>query len=134
MEKLISLNVKCPKCKKSLMDPYRLINKKPSIRVDIEVNGKKGKFRLCSYYGCFNHESDIELPKGEILTVHCPKCHEELISNHICEECGAQMIPLSLDKGGRIYICSRIGCKKHYLNFENVSDALRKMYNEYGYF
>jgi predicted RNA-binding Zn-ribbon protein involved in translation (DUF1610 family) len=134
MEKLIALKVKCPKCKKSLMDPYHNINGKPSIAIDIEVKGEKGKMMLCSYYGCYEHKSTIELPENEIITFFCPNCNEKLISKNVCEECNAPMIPLSFEKGGRLYICSRLGCTKHYLNFENVSDALRKMYNEFGYF
>jgi len=134
MDKLIALKVKCPVCKKSLMDPYHVINGKPSIRLEIKIDGKMENLRLCAYYGCFDHETRIEIPKGEILDFYCPNCQEELISTHKCEECGAPMVPLALEKGGRIYICSRMGCKKRYLNFEKVSDALRKMYNEFGYF
>ncbi len=134
MEK-VALNVKCPHCKKSLMDPYHRIHEKPSILLDIESGGKKGKIRLCSYYGCYTHESTIELKEGEIVHLFCPHCHEELISkSKTCSECNAPMIPLALQKGGRVYICSRVGCNKHFLSFENISEALTRLYNEYGNF
>jgi methionyl-tRNA synthetase len=134
MEKLIALKIKCPKCKKSMMDPYHQINGKPSILMDIESDGEIGKIRLCAFYGCYDHEATIELKDKSIVKFSCPSCKEELVSKNVCEACGAPMVPMSMEKGGRIYICSRKGCSEHYINFENVSDALRKMYNEFGYF
>ena len=117
-----------------MMDPYHQINGKPSILLDIESNKLKGKIRLCAYYGCYDHEATIELKDQDVVKFSCPSCKEKLVSKNVCETCGAPMVPLSMEKGGRIYICSRKGCSEHYINFENVSDALRKMYNEFGYF
>lgn len=134
MKNLIALRTKCPHCKKSFMDPYDQINGKPSIKVDIEANGKKGRLRLCSYYGCFDHKSSIELPKDKPIKFFCPHCNKELTSSNKCEECGAPMIPFALEKGGKVYICSKVGCKKHFISFQDVSDALRKLYNEFGDF
>ena len=134
MEKFVAIKVKCPKCKKSLMDPYHPFHNKPSILLNIEVNGKKGKQRLCSYYGCYDQETTIEVLDQEVMKYSCPSCNEDLVSANRCEECNAPMIPLSMEKGGRMFVCSRRGCKAHYLHFENVSDGLRKLYNEFGYF
>ncbi len=134
MEKFVALKVKCPRCKKSLMDPYHTLHGKPTILLNIEHNNEKGKIRLCSYYGCYDSEADIELVDNELIHFFCPHCNEELTSKNHCEECDAPMVPLSMEKGGRIYMCTRKACNKHYLNFENVSDGLRKMYNEFGYF
>jgi len=134
MEKFVPLRVKCPKCKKTFMDPYNTLHDKPTILLDVESKDEKGKMRLCSYYGCYDQKASIEIGDQEIVKYSCPSCKEELISKNICEECEAPMVPFSMEKGGRIYICSRKGCHKHYLNFENVSDGLRKMYNEFGYF
>jgi hypothetical protein len=117
------------------MDPYHQIKGKSSILLEFKAdNGQMHKLRLCSYYGCYEHESTVEIKDQTIPSFFCPHCHEELMSNHLCEECEAPMIPFSMEKGGRLFICSRKGCKQHYLNFKNVSDGLRKLYNEYGYF
>lgn len=117
------------------MDSYHQIKGKSSILLDIKTDdGQIHKLRLCSYYGCYEHESTVELKDQAVVRFFCPHCHEELTSHHLCEECAAPMVPLSMEKGGRLYICSREGCKQHYLNFKNVSDGLRKLYNEYGYF
>ena len=134
MENMVALNVKCPHCKKSLMDPYHRIHEKPSILLDIEARNGKGKIRLCAYYGCYTHESSVELVKDEEVKLFCPHCGEELISKNKCDECGSPMLPLTLQKGGRVFICSRVGCTKHFISFENISEALTRMYNEFGYF
>ena len=134
MEKL-ALNIKCPHCKKSLMDPYHRIHEKPSILLDVKAESGEGKLRLCAYYGCYTHESTIGLKEGEIVHVYCPHCHKELVSqSKFCSECKAPMIPLAMQRGGRVYVCSRVGCKKHFLSFENISEALTRLYNEYGNF
>ncbi len=134
MEKFVALKIKCPRCNKSLMDPYHQINGKPSIALDVASDTEKGKIHLCAYYGCYEHKSTIKLKDKEIVKLSCPSCSEELSGENKCDTCGAPMVPLSMEQGGRLYICSRNGCSEHYLNFENVSDALRKMYNEFGYF
>jgi hypothetical protein len=35
--------------------------------------------------------------------------------------------------GGKLGVCSRRGCKNHLVEFEDLSNALRKLYQEYGY-
>jgi hypothetical protein len=42
------------------------------------------------------------------------------------------MINFNMDIGGRVSLCSRKGCQKHYVAFENVQDELRKFYDAYG--
>ena len=133
MSKIISVKVKCPHCMKSLMDQEHLIVEKPSIKLNIEMGDNRGIIRLCSIYGCYEHESDIDLPKGEVARIFCPHCNKEMISEEKCDVCEAHMIPLILEMGGRVSICSRSGCTKHYVAFEDLSDAIRKFYKEYGY-
>jgi hypothetical protein len=43
------------------------------------------------------------------------------------------MVPFYLDMGGKVSICSRSGCKNHHVEFEDLSMALRKLYQEYGF-
>ncbi|OYT14156.1 MAG: hypothetical protein B6I19_01370 [Bacteroidetes bacterium 4572_114] len=42
------------------------------------------------------------------------------------------MINFNLDMGGRVSICSRNGCQNHAVEFEDLSLALKKLYQEYG--
>jgi predicted RNA-binding Zn-ribbon protein involved in translation (DUF1610 family) len=134
MEKYIAIQVKCPECGKSLMNPYVTIHDKPTIKLNIEHGGQRGVINLCAFYGCTEHTGSIAQEKGTISRFSCPHCEAELISTHTCKECEAPMVPFAMEKGGVLHMCSRRGCNSHYLNFQNLSDALRKMYNEFGYF
>ncbi|MBT3209292.1 MAG: hypothetical protein HN704_02435 [Bacteroidetes bacterium] len=130
--KKISLRVKCPVCHESLLDEKYLINDVPSVKLNIETDGKRGNIRLCSTYSCFNHESSIEIGENAVVDFFCPECNQKLISNTTCSECDAPLIPFVIESGGKVLICSRKGCDKHFVAFENISDAMRKMHDEYG--
>ena len=128
---LISMKVKCPQCHKSLMDYTHYLNAKPSIKLHIEVKGKSGAINLCSSYGCYEKVSNVELVDNEISRLSCPFCKKELPSPAKCEECGAPLVGFDLEKGGKVHVCSRIGCKKHYVTFEDIYDTLTQFYKEY---
>lgn len=132
MPKKISLSVKCPHCGTSFMDENRLLNNKPSIKLNIETSRARGIIRLCSIYGCFDHQSNIILEENEVAKFFCPHCNKEVISQDVCNVCEAPMIPLNLKTGGTVYICSRKGCSKHFLAFEDIDTEIRIFYNEYG--
>ena len=134
MNKYIALSIKCPHCGKSLMNPYFTVHNNSSVKLEIAHGKERGIINLCAFYGCVDHSSSIEVKEGEITQFFCPKCKVELVSEIPCKVCGAPLVPFSMQKGGRLYMCSRKGCNSHYLGFLNVSDALRKMYNEFGYF
>lgn len=133
MDKIISFNVKCRHCHHSLMDNEHYLTDLPSIKLNIEVVGNRGVIWLCSIYGCYHHESDLNIPENEIVEFYCPHCNKKLHTEELCESCQAPMVQFLLDMGGRVNICSRSGCKKHYVTFEDISDAINKFYKEYGY-
>jgi hypothetical protein len=130
---LISLKVKCPHCSKSLMDHTMFLNAKPSIKIRVEFRGKQGIINLCSTYGCFDKQSSLQLIDGEIVDLMCMHCKKKLNSQNVCDLCGAPIVDFSLDKGGKVHFCSRIGCKKHYVSFEDIYDTLTSFYHEYDY-
>jgi ssDNA-binding Zn-finger/Zn-ribbon topoisomerase 1 len=132
MYELISLKLKCPVCGKSLMDDKHLVDNEPSILLNVEIAGKKGIIRLSSIYGSYNYLTDIEMPKGEVARFTCPHCESHITSDSECLSCGANMVPFYLDMGGKVTICSRSGCQNHFVEFEDLSVALKKMYQEYG--
>jgi len=132
-KKLISLKVRCPHCDKSLMDHTLFLNAKPSIRVRVEIQHKQGILHLCSSYGCFDKHTDIELTKGEIAVLTCTNCKKDLKGSHFCDLCGAPIVDFKLDKGGNVHFCSRIGCEKHYVSFEDIYSTLTSFYHEYDY-
>jgi len=129
----ISLKVKCPQCNKSLMDYTRYLNAKPSIKLQIEVQGRHGLINLCSTYGCYEKIGNIDLVDKEITRLSCSFCKKELPASTTCDECGAPVVDLALEKGGKVHVCSRIGCKKHYVTFEDIYDTFTELFNEYDY-
>ncbi|HSG68397.1 MAG TPA: hypothetical protein VK994_06810 [Bacteroidales bacterium] len=132
MYELISLKLKCPVCGKSLMDDSKLVDNESSILLNVEIGGKKGEIHLSSIYGSYNYHTDLEMPEGEEAKFSCTHCHAEITSEAQCLTCGAHMVPFYLDMGGKVAICSRSGCKNHFVEFEDLSIALRKLYQEYG--
>ncbi len=133
MYDLMSLKLKCPVCGTSLMDHQRLVDNEPSIRLKIKAGEKKGTINLSSIYGSYNYTTDIEIIKNEIAEFNCPHCSAHISCDQNCLSCDAPMIPLYLDTGGKVSFCSRSGCKNHKAEFEDLSIALSKFYQEYGY-
>lgn len=127
----IALQVKCPVCQKSLMDRRHKLDGQPSIALNVGLKGKKGWLRLSPVYGSYKLESELDLPEGAVLKLHCPKCEAELVSKVHCDKCKAPMAPLLLREGGKVLICLRRGCKKHFLEFEDAGEALSRFYNSY---
>ena len=133
MTSVVSVSARCPLCKKSLMDYERVLNGRPSIKMNIQGGGKRGTIHLCSIYGSYDHESDINLENVDITEFSCPSCNQLLNGNENCDKCGAPLVSLSMDVGGKVTICSRKGCLKHFVAFEDVYDSMRKFYSEYGF-
>jgi Zn finger protein HypA/HybF involved in hydrogenase expression len=133
MYDLLSLKLKCPVCSASLLDHQRLVDNEPSIRLKIKIGENKGTINLSSIYGSYNYIADIEIRKDEIAEFNCPHCEAQITSDQHCLTCDAPTIPLYLDMGGKVSFCSRSGCKNHKVEFEDLSIALNKLYQEYGF-
>ena len=131
---MIQVNVKCPRCGKSLMDEKRKIDGNPSVKMLIEYEKKKRFLHLSSLYGSYNVETELFVPEKKTALFFCPHCQNELKSTRICEVCQAPMVPFNFVSGGVIQICSRRGCKKHLIEFDNPESELSAFYDEYGPF
>ncbi|MEE4259243.1 MAG: hypothetical protein V2I62_05750 [Bacteroidales bacterium] len=131
MKKKISLQVKCPNCRESLMDNENLLSDYPSIRLNIVTPEDRGTINLCSLFECFDHTSNIDIKTNTIVDFYCPKCNQELTVKEECKLCGAPMVTFVLKAGGRVSICSRKGCSNHYLTFQDLTQELSRFYNEY---
>jgi len=125
----IYLYARCPICKHTLMDNDQKVDGRPGIRLGIKTSEIDGEIILSSVYESYNYRCDIEFPKNEIVTFSCLFCNEILTSKFECEYCGAPMVPLDMDIGGKVSICSRSGCKGHFLEFEDITTALKKLYH-----
>ena len=133
MYNFLSLNLKCPHCSAALMDPDTLVDNATSIALHIDIAKKKGDINLSSIYGSYNYICNVNCPADDIAVFSCPQCGKDLNTKAECKVCKAPMASLILDMGGKISYCSRSGCKNHSVEFEDLNNALRKMYQEYGY-
>lgn len=128
---MVNLKVKCPYCGKSLMNSEHKIDRLSSIELKITYAGKNAPIYLSSKYGSYSIQSSLVPPKGKVAGFRCPHCDADLKSTRKCEMCGSQMISLVLNKGGSVQVCSRSGCRKHLLEFQNPDDELEAFYKAY---
>jgi NADH-quinone oxidoreductase subunit E len=118
---IFPVEVSCPKCNHSLMDPSRIIDDYPSIRVTASFGRNHGWLTISSMYGSYKVFSEYEIPKETVVHFFCPHCHAELKGATNCVLCGAPMIPMIVSGGGMVQICSRKGCKNHMLDLSGVN-------------
>ncbi|MBI4669020.1 MAG: hypothetical protein HY747_07515 [Elusimicrobia bacterium] len=131
---MIQVDLKCPHCGHSLMDEQNRIDDHPSVRVTAKFGNKKGDLRLSSLYGSYKIDISVPCPKGKVAQLFCPHCRLELKTTRICEICRAPMAAFGFKEGGTIQVCSRRGCKKHLIEFEDPEAELRLFYNKYSTF
>ncbi len=115
-QRIFPVEVSCPRCNLSLMDPDHPVDGYPSIRVTLSFGSEHGWLRLSCLYGSYTVESEYKIPQDTLVNFFCPHCHAELNGTSSCPECGARMIPLIVRRGGVVQICSRRGCKGHMLD------------------
>jgi NADH:ubiquinone oxidoreductase subunit E len=113
---IFPVEVSCPRCNHSLMDPTHEIDHYPSIRVTVSTGKTHGWLRLSSMYGSYNVFSQYEIPDDAVVHFFCPHCHAELIGANDCPLCKAPIVPMIVSGGGVVQICSRRGCKTHMLD------------------
>ncbi len=128
----LQVNVKCPYCKKSLMDKAMIIEGYPSVKVMIQHRNRQGLLYLSSIYGSYTIHSEVHVPMDEIVLFFCPHCQSSLLTNDMCERCHVPMTVFELMNGGKVQICSRRGCKKHLIEFSDLSQEISAFYEEYS--
>jgi len=115
-KRIFPINVSCPHCNHALKDETFAIDDCPSIRVTISTDHKQGWLRLSCLYGSYNFASEFDVSVGEVVSFLCPHCGVEFSSTLDCSVCTARMVPMLIDGGGVMQICSRRGCKNHMLD------------------
>jgi NADH-quinone oxidoreductase subunit E len=115
-KRIFPIDVSCPHCNHSLIDESFAIDGHPSIKVSVSFDHKKGWLRLSSLYGSYNLSSELEVPLGSVVSFICPHCSVEIPSTSSCSTCGAPIVPMLVDGGGIVQICSRCGCRNHMLD------------------
>jgi NADH-quinone oxidoreductase subunit E len=120
-ERIFPVELSCPRCNHSLMDPEQLVDGLPAIRVSISFNQQHGWLLLSSLYGSYAVASEHAIPEQSVAEFFCPHCHGELIGGTPCPECETQMVPMIVRGGGVVQICPRRGCKGHMLDLSGVN-------------
>ncbi len=115
-ERIFPIDANCPHCNHSFKDETFSIDGYPSLKINTAVDGKQGWVRLSCLYGSCNVASEFEIPEGTIVKFLCPHCNSQIQSTCDCSECTAPMIPMLVDGGGIMWVCSRRGCKNHILD------------------
>ncbi|MCG2726820.1 MAG: class I tRNA ligase family protein [Elusimicrobia bacterium] len=128
---MINISVKCPHCGKSMMSAKKKMSGKSAIEVKITYAGKNAHLYLSSIYGSYDTELGLNIPLGKIAGFRCPHCRADLKSTRKCDICSAQMVAFDLKDGGQVQICSRRGCKKHILEFQDPKSELQAFYKSY---
>ena len=115
-KRIFPIDVNCPHCNRSLMDETFPIDGHPSIQVDISYNHEDGCLRLSCLYGSYHVSTELDVPVDTVVRFFCPHCRVEIPSTSDCAMCGAPMLPMLVNGGGLLKICSRRGCKNHSLD------------------
>ena len=115
-KRIFPINVSCPHCNHSLKDETFAIDGYPSILVNVSFDYKQGWLRLSCLYGSYNFASEFDVSTGLVVSFLCPHCGVEFPSTSDCSMCTAPMVPMLVEGGGIVQICSRRGCKNHMLD------------------
>ena len=115
-QRIFPVEISCPHCNHSFKDETFTIDGYPSLKINIAMDHQQGWIRLSCLYGSYNVSTEFEIPEGKIVDFICPHCNLQIRSTSDCSQCGAPMIPMLVDGGGIVRICSRRGCKSHILD------------------
>jgi NADH-quinone oxidoreductase subunit E len=115
-QRVFPVEVSCPRCNHSLMDPDFILDGHPGIRITVAFGNKHGWMVLSSLYGSYKVESLHEMTHDTVARIFCPHCHGQLIGGSKCRDCSAPMVPMIVRGGGVVQICSRRGCHGHMLD------------------
>jgi len=110
------VDVSCPRCSHSLLDPDFPVDGHPSVRCSVAFDGGHGWVRLSSVYGSSSLAAERDIPVGTVARFFCPHCHAQLAGMSTCPACEAPMVPMMVRGGGILWICSRRGCENRMLD------------------
>jgi len=115
-ERIFPIEASCPHCNHSFKDETFSIDGYPCLKINFSMDHKVGWIRLSCLYGSNSVSTQFEIPDGMVVNFICPHCNSEIHSTTECSQCGAPMIPMLVDGGGIVRICSCRGCKNHMLD------------------
>jgi predicted RNA-binding Zn-ribbon protein involved in translation (DUF1610 family) len=110
------IDLTCPRCNHSLMDPSHVLDGHPSIRLTSSFLFEERCVRIFWAGRSPIVESVPEIPAGTHVDFFCPHCHAELARGATCARCGDPMVAMLLREGGSLQVCPRPGCESHILD------------------
>jgi len=113
------------------MDEEMLIEDASSIKLIINTSGGSGLIWLSSLYGSYDYISDVRLPGDGHTTFLCPHCLQDLATEKKCHLCNANIVTLRVTDGSSVSFCSRNGCKKHFVEYDDYCSALKKIEHDH---
>ncbi|HQG30498.1 MAG TPA: NAD(P)H-dependent oxidoreductase subunit E [Deltaproteobacteria bacterium] len=119
--RIFPLEVSCPVCRKSLMSPDHHIDGRPSVSLEVSLDGRRDRLHFSSLYGSRTPASGSEIPPSSVSRFHCPHCRNEIPCFSDCLECGSPMAALYIREGVVWEICTRRGCPGHMLNLRHIN-------------
>ncbi|MBN2541364.1 hypothetical protein JXI42_00705 [bacterium] len=130
---MFKIDVRCPVCNKILVVPEVKIDNEPAIFTEVSYEGKWYPLYLSSLYGSYNILSEVEIKQGDMVKFRCPFCKASLMSKTQCEACEAPLVHFGLvETGGIGELCSRNGCRKHYIKFKDIEEELKVFLKTYN--
>jgi len=111
----------CTRCGESIINEKVKINGYPSIEMVAEFSNHLGKkirvhIHLSSIWGDYEKkvENDLQIPRGTVLKLSCPKCGKEFLISGKCTRigCRGQLITLLTDEE-IINACNIYDCHEH---------------------
>jgi len=120
-ERVFPLEVRCPRCNHSLMDASAPLGGHASVALTVLAGSRTGRLWLSAMYGFYAFQSTDGFADGMVVRMFCPHCAGELSGMSTCPECAAPFVPLLVEGGAILQMCSRLGCPGHLLDLSGVN-------------
>jgi hypothetical protein len=112
------------------MEPGVQVDALDSILFQAKVGNSRGHLYLSQIYGSYNKIFEqVDDISGSIVECFCSRCSTPFPVVGTCKF-KAPIISLNLKDGGNINVCTRNGCKKHSLEFEDIDEAFSLFQNQ----
>jgi NADH:ubiquinone oxidoreductase subunit E len=115
------VRVRCPRCNHGLTDDGHRLLGHPAIRLLATSGERTERLWLSGLYGAHAADSDQQLRDGVLLRFHCPHCCAELKGISTCHRCEAPFVPLLVEGGAILQVCSRFGCPGQALDVSGMN-------------
>jgi len=124
MVRPIEMDLNCPHCHKTLMDPTVRIDDAPAVYCLIQIPGPNPRLSLSAYLNVTTQACTIEVPRSkELADLRCSHCdHTLLVTEPACAACGsrtAMFLVAAMCQLVKFHICLRMGCNGHGLSAED---------------